>query len=58
MIIVGGKEADNRRYFAEVTVTAQLNNPYARPSENRPVLLCRRPDFDLQKIWPKLKDWD
>jgi hypothetical protein len=40
-----------------VRVAAEVNNPYARPGVNRPVLICRQPNFNLQEAWPKLKNW-
>ena len=59
MIVVGSTEHGAQRYFEQVTVVAELHNPYAPPWENKPVLLCRGKKFpSLAKIWPKLKHWD
>lgn len=59
VIIVGSLPEYEKDHFEEITVIAELNNPYAPPWENRPVLLCRGPKFSsLKDIWPKLKNWD
>jgi hypothetical protein len=60
MIIVGDTPEEARRWFNEVTVIVELHNPYADPSENKPVLLCRGPKqfHSLAEAWPKLKNWD
>jgi hypothetical protein len=58
VIVLGDRPERAQRWFQEVTVAAELNHPYARPSENRPVLLCRGLKSNLQDIWPKLKNWD
>ena len=60
-VIVLGETADGAsHWFNEVTVIAELHNPYAPPWENRPVLLCRGPKHftSLSEAWPKLKNWD
>jgi hypothetical protein len=60
VIVLGSKPEWEAEHFNEVTVVAELHNPYAPPWENRPVLLCRGPkNFrSVQEIWPKLKHWD
>ncbi|MGA3177077.1 MAG: glycosyltransferase family 39 protein [Candidatus Acidiferrum sp.] len=60
MIVVGVKREDASQWFDEVTVIAELHNPYAPPGENRPVLLCRgqKHFHSLAEAWPKLKNWD
>jgi len=60
VIVVGSMPEWEARNFSEVTVVAELHNPYAPPWENRPVLLCRGPKnfHSLQEVWPKLKNWD
>ncbi len=60
MIVVGDTPERARRWFDEVTVIAELNNRYAAPWENRPVLLCRGPKqfSSLAEAWPQLKNWD
>jgi hypothetical protein len=60
MILVATPAESARRWFNEVTVIAELHNPYAAPWRNRPILLCRRPKGfrSLAEAWPKLKNWD
>jgi len=60
MIVLGDTPEGARKWFSEVTVVAELHNPYAPPWENRPVLLCRGPIRfrSLAEAWPRLKDWD
>jgi hypothetical protein len=60
MIVVGDTPEGARRWFNEVTVIAELHNPYAPPWMNRPVLLCRGPKrfHSLAEAWPQLKNWD
>ncbi len=57
MILMGEPEEDARDDFESVTVAATLNNPYAYRYENRPILLCRGLKWDLQKGWPRVKNW-
>jgi hypothetical protein len=59
-ILVGDTPEGARHWFNEVTVIAELHNPYAPPWENRPVLLCRKPKSPepLSELWPKVKHWD
>ncbi len=47
-----------RQYCNQVEVGAELYHPYARPSENRPVLVCRGLKWNLGEVWPKVKNWD
>lgn len=58
VIVLGDRLESAQRWFESCEVGAELNNPYARPSENRPVLLCRKMKYDLQEVWPRLKSWD
>jgi hypothetical protein len=59
MILIGSAHADEaKRFFESVEVAATLDNPYAIPNENRPVLLCRGLKTNLRTLWPELKEWD
>ena len=60
VIVLGSTPEREAQFFQEVTVIAELHNPYAPPWENRPVLLCRGPkNFkSVQEVWPKVKHWD
>jgi len=59
-IVLGETPEGARQWFNEVTVIAELHNPYAAPWENRPVLLCRSPKnpAPLAELWSKVKNWD
>jgi len=59
MIVLGSSDPDNdRKFFKDVQVAAELHNAYAIPSERRPILLCRGLKQNLQTLWPDLKHWD
>ncbi len=60
MVVVGDTSEGASRWFNHLTVIAQLNNPYAAPWENKPILLCRGPKRfgTLADAWPALKHWD
>jgi hypothetical protein len=56
MIIVGGSAEDARKWFDDVTVIAQLHNPYTGTAygwAHKTVLLCRGKKFaSLTEVWP------
>lgn len=60
VIIVGDTPEGASEWFDEVTVVAELHNPYAPPWEDGPVLLCRKPKnpAPLREVWSKVKHWD
>jgi hypothetical protein len=59
IIVLGSSDPDNdRRFFKDVQVAAELHNAYAIPGERRPILLCRGLKQNLQTLWPDLKHWD
>jgi hypothetical protein len=59
MILVGSQHIEEaREHFASVEVMAKLDNPYAMPHENRPILLARGLKGNLQQSWARLKNWD
>lgn len=58
MIVLGDTRHSLQRWCERVEIGAELNNRWAEPHENRPVLLCRGLKGNLQQLWPKLKDWD
>ena len=60
VIIVGSTPENEAQHFNQVTVVAELHNPYAPPWENRPILLCRGPKnfHSVSEFWPKVKHWD
>ncbi len=57
VIVLGGRLEEERKHFNQVEVAATLYHPYARPFENRPVLLCRGLKWNLQEVWAKTKNW-
>jgi Dolichyl-phosphate-mannose-protein mannosyltransferase len=59
MILVGSEDIEDARpHFASIEIAATLNNPYAMPHENRPILLARGLKQNLREMWPSLKNWD
>jgi hypothetical protein len=59
MIVVGAERVEEARpSFESVEIVAAVDNPYALPRENVPILLCRGLKSNLQARWPRLKDWD
>ena len=57
VILVGVPEGDARKEFASVEVAATLDIPYAYFYETRPILVCRGLKWNLQEIWPRVKNW-
>jgi 4-amino-4-deoxy-L-arabinose transferase-like glycosyltransferase len=60
VIIVGSSIEDAQHWFNDVTVMAQIYNPYAAPWQNGPVLLCRKPrsSAPMSETWIAVKNWD
>ncbi len=58
IIVLGDVPENLRQYCNQVEVAAELHHPYARPFENRPVLVCRGLKWNLQEAWPRVKSWD
>ncbi len=59
MILIGSANAEDAKpFFESVESAATVDNSYALPSENRPILLCRGLKTPLRDLWPRLKDWD
>jgi hypothetical protein len=59
VILVGSARIeDAQKVFASAEPVANLDNPYAIPNENRPILLARGLKMNLQQVWPRLKAWD
>jgi hypothetical protein len=57
-IRIGTKAEDARESYESVVVAATLDNPYTRPHEKKPILLCRHRKKNLQADWPDIKNWD
>jgi hypothetical protein len=59
MILIGSAHAEEaKRFFESAEIAATLDNPYAIPNENRPILLCRGLKMNLQTLWPELEKWN
>lgn len=58
IIVVGRSAASLTDSFQSVQKAATLYNPYARPSENRPILICRGLKWNLKDVWDRVKNWD
>ena len=59
VILVGSAHIEDARpFFQSVEIAAEVDNPYAIPSENRPILLARGLKTNLHELWPKLKKWN
>ncbi len=58
MLVVGGNPEELRKMFAEVTVAAQVENPYSMPYESGVlVLICRKPSIPLKNLWPRTRKY-
>ena len=59
MILVGSANAEDAKpFFESVEPAGTVDNLYAIPGENRPILLCRGLKTPLRELWPRLKAWD
>jgi hypothetical protein len=57
MIVLGDSRARLEHYFQHVTLAGSFGQPYAL--EQGSIWLCQGPrGWNLQQIWPRLKDWD
>ena len=57
VIVVGVPEEDARKQFASVEVGATLDVPYTYAYETRPILIGRGLKWNLQAVWPRVKNW-
>jgi hypothetical protein len=59
LIILGDTVEGASKWFDSVEEVAVMNHPYTMEQEHFSVLLCRKPKgFTLDRIWPKLKNWN
>jgi len=57
MIVLGDNRARLEQLFQEVTLAGSFGQPYAL--ERGSIWVCRGPrGWNLQQIWPRLKNWD
>jgi hypothetical protein len=55
MIILKSSDRGEREHFASVEAAGRVEHPYSRRDEHYTIWLCRKPKFNLQEIWPKMK---
>lgn len=58
LILLGSRPEEWYGRCERVEVAAELYHPYAMRFENKPVIVCHQLKADIQKIWPRLKNWD
>jgi hypothetical protein len=58
LIALGDRLETWEKHCHRAEVAAELYHPYGIPFENRPVIVCHGLRANLQKVWPRLKDWD
>ena len=58
MVIIGDDRATDEREFSSVHEVRWAPDPYTEPYEQKPIYVCSGPrGFDLQAVWPKIKQW-
>lgn len=58
VITVGESREDVLETFEEVEEAGRFAHPYAMPYETRhPILIARKPRFDLRDVWPAVKEY-
>ncbi len=57
VIILGSTPEDSGEWFESIEIGAEIHHPWARPSENGPILIGRGLKADLREVWPRLKSW-
>jgi Dolichyl-phosphate-mannose-protein mannosyltransferase len=58
MIILRSDGSGDREHFASVEDAGRVEHPYSRRDEYFTIWLCRGPTFNLQEVWPLLKQFD
>jgi hypothetical protein len=58
MIILHSSGRHDSEYFESVEAVGRVEHPYARRDEAYNILLCRRMKYNLQEVWPRLKQFD
>ena len=58
MIILRSDGSGDREHFASVEDMGSVKHPYSRRDEWFHIWLCQGPKFNLQKVWPLLKQYD
>jgi 4-amino-4-deoxy-L-arabinose transferase-like glycosyltransferase len=58
LVIIGGDEEDNRRYFGSLERVGEADHPYAMPYERHmPVWIGRDPKIDLRQAWVAIREF-
>lgn len=57
VIVLGSDGTGDREHFRSVIAAGQVDNPWSREDEHFTIWLCRGPEFDIQKEWPRMKKW-
>jgi hypothetical protein len=57
VIVIGDSARHLRELCEQVEVGPTIEDPYARPVEKRPILLCRGLKWNLRQNWPQVKSW-
>src|SRR5262249_54900134 len=58
IIILNSNGRGDRDHFESVEAAGRVEHPYARRDEHYTIWLCRGPKFNLQEVWPRLKQYD
>ncbi len=57
LIVLGDRPESLRQWCEDVEIAAEPSHPWTAVWENRPVLVCRRPRYRIEEIWPKVRHW-
>jgi len=59
MLIIDDNLKRTKELFEEVEVVGEVGHPYAMASQHKQIFLCRHPrNWNLQQLWPELKQWN
>jgi 4-amino-4-deoxy-L-arabinose transferase-like glycosyltransferase len=58
MIVLRSDGSGDRRHFESVEAAGRVEHPYSRRDEWFTIWLCRGPKFNLQEVWPSMKQFD
>lgn len=58
MIVLNSSGRGDREHFESVEAAGRVENPYSRRDEHYTIWLCRGPKFNLQEVWPRMKQYD
>ncbi|HEX7286844.1 MAG TPA: glycosyltransferase family 39 protein [Candidatus Angelobacter sp.] len=58
VIVLRSDGSGDRRHFESVEAAGRVEHPYSRRDEWFTIWLCRGPKFNLQEVWPSMKQFD